>query len=99
MESIFEAALRQNPTSAVAAPSNEEAIKISVIGVGGGGNNTINRLSSFGVKGANLYAVNTDRQHLNTITDAAQKVLIGKSITKGIPIFIKRKYKSMINMG
>lgn len=82
MESIIGSALNQTPTATAA--SADEEIKIAVIGVGGGGNNTINRLSSFGVKGANLYAVNTDRQHLNTITDGAQKVLIGKSITKGL---------------
>ncbi len=81
MESIIASAL-QAPAAAVA--SNEDEIKIVVIGVGGGGNNTINRLDSFGVKGASLVALNTDRQHLNTVTDSAKKILIGKSITKGL---------------
>jgi len=61
-----------------------EQIKISVIGVGGGGNNTINRLKRLDVKGAELVACNTDRQHLNMLDEAVTKVLIGKSVTKGL---------------
>ncbi len=63
---------------------DNESIKIAVIGVGGAGNNTINRLIAAGVKGADLYAVNTDKQHLNVIDPRAKKLLIGKSITKGL---------------
>ncbi len=61
-----------------------DQIKIMVVGVGGGGNNTINRLIRFGVKGAELLAVNTDKQHLAQIHEKAKKLLIGKSITKGL---------------
>ncbi len=67
-----------------AAAADDEQIKISVIGVGGGGNNTINRLKRLGVQGASLYALNSDRQHLNTVEDGVTKILIGKSITKGL---------------
>ncbi len=63
--------------------SNDQ-IKIVTVGVGGGGNNTINRLIKFGVKGTELVAVNTDQEHLNIINDKAKKILIGKSITKGL---------------
>ncbi len=63
--------------------SNDQ-IKIVTVGVGGGGNNTINRLIKFGVKGSDLVAINTDQEHLNIINDKAKKVLIGKSITKGL---------------
>ncbi|RME79628.1 MAG: cell division protein FtsZ [Methanobacteriota archaeon] len=63
--------------------SNDQ-IKIVTIGVGGGGNNTINRLIKFGVKGTELAVVNTDMEHLNIINDKAKKILIGKSITKGL---------------
>ena len=64
--------------------TGNEQIKIVVVGVGGAGNNTINRLIRFGVKGADLVAVNTDKQHLKMIHEKAKKVLIGKSITKGL---------------
>ncbi len=66
------------------AEMSSEAIKIMTIGVGGAGNNTINRLIKSGVKGTELIAVNTDKQHLNQIHEKAKKVLIGKSITKGL---------------
>jgi cell division protein FtsZ len=61
-----------------------EEIKIAVVGVGGGGNNTINRIKRLGVKGAELYAFNADRQHLTILDEGIKKVLIGKSITKGL---------------
>ena len=61
-----------------------EKIKIVTVGVGGAGNNTINRLIRAGVKGTELLAVNTDRQHLTIIDDRAKKLLIGKSITRGL---------------
>jgi len=63
---------------------SSEHIKIVTVGVGGAGNNTINRLIKAGVKGTELVAVNTDRQHLTIIHERAKKVLIGKSITKGL---------------
>jgi len=57
--------------------------KIVVVGVGGAGNNTINRLKHIGVDGATTIAVNTDKQHL-LIVRADKKVLIGRSLTKGL---------------
>jgi len=57
--------------------------KILVVGVGGAGNNSINRLQEMGVKGATTLAINTDQVHLS-ITNAAKKILIGKSLTKGL---------------
>lgn len=57
--------------------------KILVVGVGGAGNNSINRLQAMGVKGATTLAINTDQAHLS-ITNAAKKILIGKSLTKGL---------------
>jgi cell division protein FtsZ len=59
-------------------------IKIVTIGVGGGGNNTVNRLLKVGVKGTDLIAVNTDVTHFKIIDDRIKKILIGKSITKGL---------------
>jgi len=58
--------------------------RIMVVGTGGAGCNTINRLARAGVKGAELFAINTDKLHLTTISEAAKKILIGASITKGL---------------
>ncbi|MEK6901834.1 MAG: cell division protein FtsZ, partial [Nanoarchaeota archaeon] len=57
--------------------------RLKVIGCGGGGNNTINRMSEVGIKGIMTVAVNTDAQDL-LYTNADQKVLIGKELTKGL---------------
>ena len=56
---------------------------IRVIGTGGAGNNTINRMSEVGIKGAELIAVNTDAQDL-LYTTADKKILIGREITGGM---------------
>ncbi len=83
MEDLVKSVLATStPTRQVA--SDEEQIKITVVGVGGAGNNTVNRLMRMGVKGANLIAVNTDRQHLNTIEPGIETILIGRSITRGL---------------
>src|SRR3989344_4647071 len=62
---------------------NKQKASIKVIGVGGGGNNTINRMSEVGIKGAETVAMNTDAQDL-LYTTADKKLLIGKDITKGL---------------
>jgi len=56
---------------------------IKIMGCGGAGNNTINRLMKIGIMGAKCIALNTDHQHLEMI-DAHQKVLIGKNLTRGL---------------
>ncbi len=81
MDDFIQSALKNAPTREV--QSNED-IKISVIGCGGGGTNTVQRLHNLGVKGAGLYALNTDKQHLNTLAAEIGKLLIGKSITRGL---------------
>ncbi len=57
--------------------------RIVVVGCGGGGNNTVNRLYNLGIAGADTIAINTDKIHLD-ITQADKKILIGKSITRGL---------------
>ncbi|MBI4170400.1 MAG: cell division protein FtsZ [Candidatus Aenigmarchaeota archaeon] len=57
--------------------------KIAIVGCGGGGNNTITALFNKGLDGATTVAINTDAKHL-MITKAHNKVLIGKSLTKGL---------------
>ncbi|RMF05526.1 cell division protein FtsZ [Candidatus Woesearchaeota archaeon] len=56
---------------------------IKVVGTGGGGNNTINRISEVGIAGAETIAVNTDAQDL-LYTTADKKILIGKDLTAGL---------------
>lgn len=56
---------------------------IKVIGCGGGGNNTINRVTEVGIMGAETIAVNTDAQDL-LYTTADKKILIGKEVTQGL---------------
>ena len=57
--------------------------RIMIVGCGGAGNNTVNRLHHMGVSGAETIAINTDKQHLDMI-QADKRVLIGKSLTKGL---------------
>ena len=57
--------------------------RILVIGAGGAGNNTISALTEMGIKGATTIAINTDAKHLG-VSKAHQKILIGKSLTKGL---------------
>ena len=66
------------------ASAGTPQIKIVTIGCGGGGNNTVNRLLKVGVKGTDLVAINTDVQHFKIIDDRIKKILIGKSITRGL---------------
>jgi cell division protein FtsZ len=56
---------------------------IRVIGCGGGGSNTIERLAETGIEGAELFAMNTDAQHLLHI-NADRRVLIGRRTTRGL---------------
>ena len=56
---------------------------IKVIGVGGAGNNAVNRMVESGIKGVDFIAVNTDRQAL-LLSKAATKLQIGEKITRGL---------------
>jgi len=71
-------------TSSVYGPRYPKlGARIMVVGVGGGGNNTINRLVQIGIQGAECIAINTDQQHLNHV-QAHKKLLIGRTITRGL---------------
>jgi len=61
----------------------QQRAKIKVIGCGGGGNNTINRMTEIGITGAEMIAINTDAQDL-LYTTADKKILIGRDLTKGL---------------
>ena len=56
---------------------------IKIVGCGGGGCNTINRLVETGVMGAEMFALNTDAQHLLTI-HSPNKILLGRRTTRGL---------------
>ena len=60
-----------------------EIAKIKVIGVGGGGNNAVNRMIDEEVKGVEFIAVNTELQVLNK-SEAETKIQIGEKLTKGL---------------
>lgn len=61
----------------------KQSAKIKVIGIGGGGNNSLNRMGEIGIKGGELIAINTDAQDL-LYTTSDQKILIGKELTQGL---------------
>ncbi len=61
----------------------KQAAKIKVIGVGGGGGNSLSRMREIGIKGGELIAINTDAQDL-LYANADQKILIGKELTHGL---------------
>jgi len=57
--------------------------KIKVVGCGGGGSNTVQRLVDMGVQGVEFIAANTDAQHLHMI-NVPRKILLGKKTTRGL---------------
>ncbi|MEM1944481.1 MAG: cell division protein FtsZ [Nitrososphaerota archaeon] len=63
------------------ATSPVEDIRIKLVGVGGAGCNTVNRLMEAGLFGVQTMAANTDLQHLDLIR-ADRKILLGKTVTK-----------------
>lgn len=61
----------------------EQVAKIKVIGVGGAGNNAVNRMIEDGVQGVEFIVVNTDAQVLS-ISKAKHKIVLGKETSKGL---------------
>jgi cell division protein FtsZ len=61
----------------------KQSTRIKVVGIGGGGGNSLNRMKEIGIKGGELIAMNTDAQDL-LYTDADQKILLGKELTQGL---------------
>jgi cell division protein FtsZ len=93
MESIIKEAISRAGESRmpVLGDTDDELVKILqelktnivVVGCGGSGSNTIQRMSEEGVVGAELYAINTDAQHLLHIK-VPRKILIGRNRTRGL---------------
>ena len=61
----------------------EQFAQIRVIGVGGGGNNAVNRMIAAGLRGVEFIAINTDKQAL-FLSKANTKIQIGDKLTKGL---------------
>lgn len=64
-------------------PEIETFARIKVVGVGGGGNNALNRMIQSSIRGIDFVAVNTDAQALH-YSQATKKVHIGKEATRGL---------------
>lgn len=60
----------------------ESGVNIKVIGVGGGGNNAVNRMITSNIRGVEFVAINTDRQVLRR-SDASMQLVIGEKLTNG----------------
>ncbi len=71
------------PLVEIKGEENEAAAKILVIGVGGAGNNAVNRMIEEGIAGVEFVCVNTDKQHLKNCR-APQCIQIGEKLTKGL---------------
>jgi cell division protein FtsZ len=61
----------------------EQYALIKVVGVGGGGNNAVNRMIDAGLKSVEFISVNTDAQAL-FLSRASQKIQIGEKLTRGL---------------
>jgi len=61
----------------------QQNAKVKVIGIGGGGGNTLSRMREIGIKGAELIAMNTDAQDL-LYSNADFKILLGRELTRGL---------------
>jgi cell division protein FtsZ len=62
---------------------SNEKVRIGVVGVGGAGCNTVDRMMKNGLKSAQTIAVNTDQLHLKMV-NAHKRVLIGSTVTRGL---------------
>lgn len=94
MDSIIKNALSSAREKTVPIVNNEQdeellnilkkhQARIKVIGIGGSGNNTLDRISEIGIEGAKTIGINTDAQDLIE-TKADKKILIGRELTKGL---------------
>jgi len=91
MKSIVEEALNRVYTEERNPQNNSDldavlrtmATRITVVGCGGAGSNTITRMKEEGITGTVMYAVNTDAMHLATVK-ADHRILIGRQRTRGL---------------
>ena len=67
---------------AIKKDGTDNVVTIKVIGIGGAGNNVVNRMVSAGTSGVEFISVNTDKQALS-VSGASQKIQIGEKLTHG----------------
>lgn len=86
MNSIVNAAIQHGMLEKRLYDDFEESdhLKIVVLGAGGAGNNSIRRLGRIGIEGAELVAVNTDKQDLQKMDGNMTKILIGAKLMRGL---------------
>ncbi|MBI5871651.1 cell division protein FtsZ [archaeon] len=82
MEFLVKAALQTAELNKTQEPIIGQA-NIKVFGIGGGGSNATSWLAKKGVQGAEIIALNTDKQHLD-LQEADKKIIIGRSLTRGL---------------
>src|SRR2546422_10565455 len=84
--------LPESPTQRVGVDAEDAELErilaslrtnIKIVGIGGGGCNTIDRLVESGIVGAEVFAAKTDAQHL-LIIRAPHKLLLGRRVTRGL---------------
>ena len=87
MESFIASAVENKVEEESRLAFNDEEMfgtpRITIVGCGGAGGNTITRLNKLGVKGADTIAINTDKQALDLV-EADHKLLIGGRMTRGL---------------
>jgi len=83
MDFIVKSAMSQEASNRPQEDLTFGQANIKVIGVGGAGNNMVSWLFKKGIRGAEVLACNTDKQHLD-ITEADKKFIIGKDATRGL---------------
>ena len=71
---------------------DNDDVVIKVVGIGGGGNNAVNRMIDEGVKGIEFISVNTDKQALLS-SMAQRQVQIGEKLTRGLGAGAKPSWK------
>jgi len=81
MEFIIQDALKNSENNKCEVKVGQACIK--VIGIGGGGCNSANWLFKKGVKGAEIFVMNTDKQHLDMM-EVPRKILLGQNLTRGL---------------
>lgn len=73
-----------------------ETAKIKVVGVGGGGNNAVNRMIGSGLQSVDFYAINTDAQAL--LQSAAQNpIQIGELLTRGLAMQVPAEIHHLVS--
>ncbi len=83
MENIYENSEALSIDRELEELLKKQTTKIKVVGIGGGGGNSLSRMREIGIKGGEFIAINTDAQDL-LYTNSDQKILIGRELTQGL---------------